>query len=165
MAGRIVRPRTAGGHSTAPKTVEAPVRVVRTPSVEETAMKALVDRYAVLDAERAKAAAEAKAVTKRTESEFKELSEKILAYAKANKKKWIEGTRAAVEVKPLTSSSIDPKALLSYLKRAGSLAMFFGLVKVGITEAKKSLGEKVLKNNGVLTESTNEYAGLNVKGR
>lgn len=85
----------------------------------------------------------------------------LLAYAKHKKEKRLAGFKGVVEIKKKSSSFIAPKDLLTYLIKCDKRKLFYDLVKVGITDAKKFLGEEALKD--ITKTETKEYGSVSLK--
>lgn len=85
----------------------------------------------------------------------------LLAYAKHKKEKRFAGIVGFAEIKKKTSSFISPKDLLQYLVKCDKKNLFYALIKVGITDTKKFLGEEALKE--IIKVETKEYGSVSFK--
>lgn len=85
----------------------------------------------------------------------------LLAYAKHKKEKQLAGFKGFAVVKQKTKSFISPKDLLQYLIKCDKKKLFYDLIKVGITDAKKFLGEEALKD--ITKVETKEYGSISLK--
>jgi hypothetical protein len=93
-------------------------------------------------------------------SRIQEITEALLAHAKENKLDRIKGDEAVLDVVPSTSNQIDARKLLKFLAENGRRAEFLDVIKVQVTEALKTFGEKALLAAGVLTQKVENYARL-----
>jgi hypothetical protein len=96
------------------------------------------------------------------EREYKEMKEELEKFARDNDKRTLSGEKAVVEFSDSSAKSIDPAKFLKFLKKLGKAKAFYGYVKVGVTNACKDFGEKVLEKNGVLKVDTKDYGNMRV---
>lgn len=85
----------------------------------------------------------------------------LLAYAIERKEKRLSGFQGLAKITKKTSSFIAPKDLLQYLIKCDKKKLFYDLIKVGITDAKKFLGEEALKD--IIKVETKEYGSVSFK--
>lgn len=99
---------------------------------------------------------------KKAKKELAPIKEMLLAYSKNRKEKRHAGFKGFALIKRKTSSSISPKDLLKYLINVDKKKLFMSLIKVGVTDAKKFLGEEALKD--ILKVETDDYGKVEFKG-
>lgn len=100
-------------------------------------------------------------IKKDSDKETERIKGFILAYAKYKKSKLFAGVSGVATIGKKSSSFIAPKDLLEYLTRADKRKLFFDLIKVGISDAKKYLGEASLK--GILKVTEEAYGSVSFK--
>lgn len=96
-------------------------------------------------------------------SEIAQLESELLQAAKDQKKKHFRGTLADVTIAASTSSKIDPRTFLKWLKKIGMVQRFYDHASIGVGDAKKEFGEKPLVEAGVLVTTVTEYARLKIR--
>lgn len=133
-------------------------RVVRAMSVKDRR----VDRLYLLQQEYDTNKAAFKRDNEAIEKEIADLKEQLMAHAKEKQVKQIEGSNAVVRIEKSSSSAIDGKKLLHFLRETGRASTFWRFVSVKITECKDFLGKKVLESEGIMETKTDEYGRLKV---
>jgi len=124
-----------------------------------------VEQLIVAQAELDKQTAKYKAVIAAPQATVDRLTKFLLDEAKKNKTKLFYGDEdhRYVEIKSKKISDADVVMLLAYLKETKQTNLIPTCLKVLLTDAKKYLGEVILKNQKILTETTDEYARITVK--
>ena len=98
---------------------------------------------------------------KKAKKELELIKPVLLAYAIERKEKRFAGFKGFANIKKKTSSFISPKDLFQYLVKCDKKKLFYDLIKVGITDAKKFLGEEALKD--ITKVETKEYGSVSFK--
>lgn len=102
-------------------------------------------------------------VQKRMAADFKIVKEILLFYSKKHKIAIHEGEAGTANVKPKTISYVNPKKLLARMVVLGKKKLFFGVIKVGITEAKKYLGS--VEIDAIADTDTEKYGSISFKAK
>ncbi len=94
-------------------------------------------------------------------TELKDIEAVVLKFAEKEKLTKVDGIKFEAEIKPKTTNSIPPKPLHDMLTKQKKKAIFFEIIKVQLTEAKKILGEVLLKP--IMVSETNKFHKIVVK--
>lgn len=100
--------------------------------------------------------------TANLDSQIKELTEEVQAWAENNNKSKVVGEVAIVEFKPAVSRTVDTKKLLAFLQGLCKTAEFWNYVKVNIGDITKVYGETVLESAGVLKIESDPRGNMKV---
>ena len=92
-------------------------------------VKKMIDKGAKLDKQ-----------IKALEEDLNEIKKGLREYAEKHKLPMIHGSKFYVKFSPRSVTECDAKKLFDFLKRKKKSFLFWSLVKVQITEAKKMLG-------------------------
>jgi hypothetical protein len=98
---------------------------------------------------------------KEGEKRLKEIRTELLKYAEDTNTKVLQGFLAKVEIRPTTSTEIEPGKLKALLTKMSKASLFYELLKVKITDAKKYLGEETLRP--ISKTTTEEYGSISYK--
>ena len=112
---------------------------------EAQEMKRKVERYATLQTLLGQKTEEFKKGTAGFATEMATIQTEVLKYAKEHGLKKVDGIQFEAEVKEKRTTSIPPEALHDMLAKQKKKKLFFDIIKVQLTEAKKVLGEVMLK--------------------
>ena len=128
---------------------------------EVMVMKKKVERYATIELLFGQKAEEFKKATAGFTTEMAQIQETVLKYAEENELSTVDGIKFEAEIKPKTTTSIPPKRLHDMLTKQKKKAIFFEIIKVQLTEAKKVLGQVMLKP--ITVSETNKFFKIVVK--
>jgi hypothetical protein len=114
-----------------------------------------VERYATLQTLLTEKAEEFARATSGYQTELKNIEKEILKFAEEHKVTTVDGIKFEAEVRGKTTNEIPPKKLHDMLVKQKKKAIFFDLVKVRLTDAKKVLGEVMIKP--IMVSTLNKY--------
>jgi len=117
---------------------------------EEEDLKTLVDKAYEWDVKK-----------KELDAKVKEAKATLLQNAEDKEWKELSGKTAKCKIGPKTTTFIGVKSFLQLLKKIGKTNLVPDLLKVQLTEAKKSLGEIVLED--IMEQDTKEYGSVSFK--
>jgi len=127
---------------------------------EVQVMRNKVERYATLQTLLGQKQEVFKKDTAGYETEMTQIEADVLKFAKHNQVVVVDGIKFEAQIKSKTTSYIPPEALHKMLIKQKKKDVFFDIIKVQLTAAKKVLGEVMLK--GIMKSDTDMYNKINV---
>jgi hypothetical protein len=104
------------------------------------------------------------ALVKELTADVKVIKAGLMAYAIKTKTKKFAGVKGTYSIGSTSSTEEGtPTEFVKLLKKLKKTNLFDDLVKVKIGEAKKYLGEQVLKDNGFIKKTTNAFGKIALK--